>query len=59
SSMDGVRDCQAGNRDQAEVLAGVTGDVSRNVAVTAQAGGQFGSQASRDLAGTLNVSVKF
>ncbi|ECU9997874.1 autotransporter outer membrane beta-barrel domain-containing protein [Salmonella enterica subsp. diarizonae serovar 48:i:z] len=59
SSMDGVRDCQVGNRDQAEVLAGVTGDVSRNVAVTAQAGGQFGSQASRDLAGTLNVSVKF
>ncbi|EDJ8986941.1 hypothetical protein GFI10_22865 [Salmonella enterica subsp. diarizonae] len=59
SSMNGVRDCQAGNRDQAEVLAGVTGDVSRNVAVTAQAGGQFGSQASRDLAGTLNVSVKF
>ncbi|EGY4497194.1 autotransporter outer membrane beta-barrel domain-containing protein [Salmonella enterica] len=59
SSMDGVRDCQAGNRDQAEVLAGVTGDVSRNVAVTAQAGGQFGSQAGHDLAGTLNVSVKF
>lgn len=59
SSMDGVRDCLAGNRNQAEVLAGVTGDVSRNVAVTAQAGGQFGSQASRDLAGTLNVSVKF
>ncbi|EMF7251541.1 autotransporter outer membrane beta-barrel domain-containing protein [Salmonella enterica] len=59
SSMDGVRDCLAGNRNQAEVLAGVTGDVSRNVAVTAQAGGRFGSQASRDLAGTLNVSVKF
>ncbi|HEB6950225.1 TPA: autotransporter outer membrane beta-barrel domain-containing protein [Salmonella enterica subsp. enterica serovar Hvittingfoss] len=59
SSMNGVRDCLAGNRDQAEVLAGVTGDVSRNVAVTAQAGGQFGSKASRDLSGTLNVSVKF
>lgn len=59
SSMDGVRDCLAGNRNQAEVLAGVRGDVSPDVAVTAQAGGRFGSQASRDLAGTLNVSVKF
>ncbi|EIG9537154.1 autotransporter outer membrane beta-barrel domain-containing protein, partial [Salmonella enterica] len=55
----GVRDCQAGNRNQAEVLAGVRGDVSPDVAVTAQAGGRFGSQAGRDLAGTLNVSVKF
>ncbi|EAB8479131.1 autotransporter outer membrane beta-barrel domain-containing protein [Salmonella enterica subsp. enterica serovar Java] len=59
SSMDGVRDCLAGNRNQAEVLAGVRGDVSPDVAVTAQAGGRFGSQAGRDLAGTLNVSVKF
>lgn len=59
SSMDDVRDCLAGNRNQAEVLAGVRGDVSPDVAVTAQAGGRFGSQAGRDLAGTLNVSVKF
>ncbi|EEP9145065.1 autotransporter outer membrane beta-barrel domain-containing protein [Salmonella enterica] len=59
SSMNGAGDCLAGNRNQAEVLAGVKGDVSPAVAVTAQAGGRFGSQASRDLAGTLNVSVTF
>ncbi|EEU7751112.1 autotransporter outer membrane beta-barrel domain-containing protein [Salmonella enterica] len=59
TSMNGVGDCLAGNSNQAEVLAGVKGDVSPAVSVTAQAGGRFGSQASRDLAGTLNMSVKF
>ncbi|EDQ0044908.1 autotransporter outer membrane beta-barrel domain-containing protein [Salmonella enterica subsp. enterica serovar Bredeney] len=59
SSMNGVRDCLAGDRNQAEVLAGVKGQVSPQVAVTAQAGGQFGREGSRDLSGMLNVSMKF
>lgn len=59
SSMNGVRDCLAGDRNQAEVLAGVKGQVSPQVAVTAQAGGQFGREGSRDLSGMLNVAVKF
>lgn len=59
SSMNGVRDCLAGDRNQAEVLAGVKGQVSPQVAVTAQAGGQFGGEGSRDLSGMLNVAVTF
>ncbi|EDM6258275.1 hypothetical protein CT387_13450 [Salmonella enterica subsp. enterica serovar Typhimurium] len=59
SSMNGVRDCLAGDRNQAEVLAGVKGQVSPQVAVTAQAGGQFGREGSRDLSGMLNVAVTF
>lgn len=59
SSMNGVRDCLAGDRNQAEVLAGVKGLVSPQVAVTAQAGGQFGREGSRDLSGMLNVAVTF
>lgn len=59
SSMNGVRDCLAGDRNQAEVLAGVKGQVSPQVALTAQAGGQFGREGSRDLSGMLNVAVTF
>ncbi|EBH0783584.1 autotransporter outer membrane beta-barrel domain-containing protein [Salmonella enterica] len=45
SSMNGVRDCLAGDRNQAEVLAGVKGQVSPQVAVTAQAGGSLAAKA--------------
>ena len=59
SVLDGTRACLSGERDRTEVLAGVTGQVSPGVSVTAQAGGRFGSQGSRDMSGGLNVSVTF